>query len=263
MKLNAINTTGTKNTHTVSDAVFGFTVNQPLLAQAIRVYTYNEHQSTSRVKTRAEVRRTKKKWFKQKGTGNARHAARSAPIFVGGGVAHGPKGLSTANLSLSQQQKHQALKSALTVQIDSIIVTEGIENSNGKTSQAHKFLHAILADEPRTLVVIANRNDKVEQAFGNIQYVWVTTAEHVTALDVIAADKIIFSPEAITALENRMSAVKSAKKPMAKAATVKAPVVKKEKVVAPKVVAVKKAATVKKTAAPAKKVTKKPTATKK
>lgn len=253
MKLTAINTTGTKSTHTVSDAVFGFAVNQPLLAQAIRVYTYNEHQSTSRVKTRAEVRRTKKKWFKQKGTGNARHAARSAPIFVGGGVAHGPKGLSTANLSLSQQQKHQALKSALTVQIESIIVTEGIEASSGKTSQAHKFLHAILADEPRTLVVIANRNEKVEQAFGNIQYVWVTTAEHVTALDVIAADKIIFSPEAIIALENRMTVTKPTKRPVATAEVKKAPAVKKESVAAPK------AATVKKTAAPAKKVAKKTT----
>lgn len=252
MKLTAINTTGTKSTHTASDAVFGFAVNQPLLAQAIRVYTYNEHQSTSRVKTRAEVRRTKKKWFKQKGTGNARHAARSAPIFVGGGVAHGPKGLSTANLSLSQQQKHQALKSALTLQIDSIIVTEGIETSNGKTSQAHKFLHAILADEPRTLVVIANKNDKVEQAFGNIQYVLVTTAEHLTALDVVAADKIIFSPEAITALENRMSATKSVKKSVVQPVAV-APVVKKEKVATPK------ATTVKKETISAKKVTKKTT----
>lgn len=225
MKLTAISTTGTKGTHTASDAVFGVSVNEQLLAQAIRVYQYNDHQSTSRVKTRGEVIRTKKKWFKQKGTGNARHAQRSAPIFVGGGVAHGPKGLSTANLKLSQTQKRQALRSALSLQHEAVIVSDGIETIKSKTADAHKAISFIVDNQPRTLIVISNRNDVVERAFANIPYVLVTTAEHVTALDVCAADTIVFSPEGVKALEERISdnkvvaqaAPKKVVKPVAKA----------------------------------------------
>ena len=229
MKLTAISTTGTKGSHTASDVIFAGSVNDQLLAQAIRVYMANDHQSTSRVKTRAEIVRTKKKWFKQKGTGNARHAARSAPIFVGGGVAHGPKGLSTASLSLSQKQKHQALRSAFSLQTEAIIVSDGIEALDGKTAKAQKALQTILGDQARTLVILSNRNEKSERAMANIPYALVMTAEHVTAYDICAADKIIISPEAVTALEERIGG-KKAKKSEKKAvkAETKAAAVKTE-----------------------------------
>ncbi|MDQ5951091.1 MAG: large subunit ribosomal protein [Patescibacteria group bacterium] len=251
MKLTAINTTGTKSTVTVSDSVFGGPVRDQLLGQAVRVYTSNSHQGTSKVKTRAEVARTKKKWFKQKGTGNARHAARSAPIFVGGGVAHGPKGVRPANLTLSQQQKRQALKSALSLQSANIIVSEGVEKMSVKTAAAAKTLKNIVADPGLILLVISKWNADLEQGVRNIAFVKVTTAEHVTVMDVCSADNIIISPEAVEALSARVETKKRVTKTVAaeKKAPVKAE--KTEKKEAKPVV--------KKTAAPkaTKKVTKK------
>ena len=85
-----------------------------LLAQAIRVYQSNSHQKTSAVKTRGEVVGSTKKIYRQKGTGNARHGAKYAPVFVGGGIAHGPKAIRPANLKLSNADEidkdHDATK---------------------------------------------------------------------------------------------------------------------------------------------------------
>lgn len=221
MKLTAINTSGTKSTVTVSDAVFAAPARTQLLGQALRVYISNSHQGTSRVKTRSEVARTKKKWFKQKGTGNARHAQRSAPIFVGGGVAHGPKGLRPAPLTLSQKQKREALKAALSLQATHSIVSDGIEKLGVKTADAAKALKAIVADPGLVLVILANWNADVEQGMRNIPFVKVTTAEHVTVLDVCSADTVIISPEAVEALTARVETKNKTKKVAQTSATQK------------------------------------------
>lgn len=81
--------------------IFATKPNQALLAQAVQIYLARARQASAKVKTRSEVNRTKKKWFKQKGTGNARHGARTAGIFVGGGVAHGPNGQQHYKLNLA------------------------------------------------------------------------------------------------------------------------------------------------------------------
>lgn len=261
MKLTAINTTGTKSTITVSDDLFGAPVKNQLLGQALRVYTSNSHQDTSRVKTRAEVNRTKKKWFKQKGTGNARHAARSAPIFVGGGVAHGPKGIRPKNLTMSQKQKHQALKAAFSLQNANVIVSEGIESLGAKTATTSKTLKSISTAPGLMLLVISKWNADLEQGIRNISFVKVTTAEHVTALDVCSANTVVISPEAIEALTERVRV--KAKRTVAKIAAKKAKAVEKvatskKEAVKPAVnkeVDKKPAAKAKKAATPVKKTT--------
>src|SRR3990167_11555632 len=93
---------------------FGGDVNKALLAQAIHIYRDRTHAGNSKVKTRGEINLTTAKWYKQKGTGRARHGSQSAPIFVGGGVAHGPR---TRDFSLSMPQKMRkaALISALSL----------------------------------------------------------------------------------------------------------------------------------------------------
>ena len=86
MKLQVVHTSGKSTELEVLKSVFGEKPNTSLLAQALRVYQLNQRQGTAKVKTRSEVARTKKKWYKQKGTGGARHGARTPSIFVGGGV---------------------------------------------------------------------------------------------------------------------------------------------------------------------------------
>lgn len=88
--------------------------NKPLLTQAVRVFLANQRQGNASTKTRGEVHGTTKKVYKQKGTGRARHGAKKAPIFVGGGVAGGPKPRDYS-LKLNKQQKKIALICALTL----------------------------------------------------------------------------------------------------------------------------------------------------
>jgi len=94
--------------------IFAVKINESLMAQAVRVYLSNQRKSRTKTKSRGEIVLTKAKWFRQKGTGRARHGARSAPIFVGGGVAHGPTGEQNYHLKMSKKMKKQALFSALT-----------------------------------------------------------------------------------------------------------------------------------------------------
>lgn len=96
--------------------VFSVAVNKSLLAQAIRVYLVNQRQGNVKVKTRSEVIGSTKKIYRQKGTGKARHGAIKAPIFVGGGVAHGPK-QKDYNLKFNKKEKKIALFGALSIKL--------------------------------------------------------------------------------------------------------------------------------------------------
>ncbi|KKT36270.1 MAG: 50S ribosomal protein L4, partial [Candidatus Collierbacteria bacterium GW2011_GWA1_44_12] len=108
-----------KTTTTTSIApdfsVFNVEVSPSLISQAIYVYQANSHRGVAKAKTRGEVTASTRKIYKQKGTGNARHGAKSAPIFVGGGVVFGPTGLATPLKSFNQKMKLKALAGILTL----------------------------------------------------------------------------------------------------------------------------------------------------
>mgnify|MGYP001614747248 FL=1 len=118
-------------------------VNLDVLAQAIHVYRDRSHAGLSYAKTRSEVNRTTKKVYAQKGTGGARHGARSAPIFVGGGTTHGPKGIKR-ELKLSQAIAQRALDIALTVKAreGKVVVVDGLSTVK-KTSEVVKFVNLV------------------------------------------------------------------------------------------------------------------------
>ncbi len=213
MKVSSITTTGKEGSVTVSDALFGAPVNKALLSQAIRVYLSNARQGTSKVKTRSEVNLTKRKMYKQKGTGNARHGAQSAPIFVGGGVAHGPKGIENWDRSLSRTMKAKALISALSAQVSLVKVCADITSLSGKTKNAVSLLSSVM-DKSRVLVVLAERNELVERSLANLSNVILSTAALVNAHDISSAQAIVFEPKAIDLLEARVA--NSAKKKTSK-----------------------------------------------
>lgn len=96
----------------LSKEVFAVTANPSLLAQAVRVYLVNQRQGNVKVKTRGEVIGSTRKIYRQKGTGKARHGAIKAPIFVGGGIAHGPK-QKEYNLKFNKKERKIALFGAL------------------------------------------------------------------------------------------------------------------------------------------------------
>lgn len=212
MKLTKITPTGKNSEITVSDTLFAHAVNHQLLAQVVRVYLSNQRQGSSKAKTRSEVKRTKAKWYRQKGTGRARHGSQNAPIFVGGGVAHGPKGIENWNKTLTQKQRQAALISALSFRQDAVVVSDMPFETLGKTKHAARFLQSVGAGEQRCLLVLANPDAMVTRAFANVPLALVTTASRVTAYQVLLADQIIFSTEALGSLESRLLSPQSASK---------------------------------------------------
>lgn len=204
MQLQTRTATGKQGTLTVSEAVFGGPVNKTLLTQAIRVYMANERQGTSKVKTRAEVNLTKKKVYKQKGTGGARHAAKSAPIFVGGGVTHGPTGNQNWSLSLPQKQKHQALISALSWQNQAIQVVDGIETADGKTKEVAKMIIDAAPEARSIMLVIPTNSEEIRRSCRNIKNVIIIQAHELTALDVVRANSIIMTTATVKFLEKKL-----------------------------------------------------------
>lgn len=210
MKIKSITATNKLSTITVSDEVFGSKTNDQLLSQAIRVYLSNKRQGTSKVKTRGEVTGSRKKIWKQKGTGNARHGAKSAPIFVGGGVAHGPKGIENWDLKLSRHMKKKALIVALSLQVENIYASDNLTGMDGKTKTAATLLNELKISDKKVLIVVDDVNELVRRSFRNIKRVTVMQVSLLNALNIAYADAVIFSKDAIKSLETRL--VKKEKK---------------------------------------------------
>lgn len=189
-------------------------VNETLLAQAIRVYNFNSHQKTSKVKTRGEVEGSTKKIYRQKGTGNARHGARYAPIFVGGGIAHGPKGVRPHNLILPKKMRARALSSSLLLKLQSSMVSGlgELQSLKGKTSEVAQLLAAI-ADHPKrkVLVVTGTKVDSLYRGVKNLQDVMLKQADLVNALDLVYFDHLVITKDALDSLIDRASMKKAAK----------------------------------------------------
>lgn len=211
MKLTLLTPTGITGSTTVSDKLFGVDVKPTLLTQAARVYLANARQATSKVKTRSEINRTKKKWYRQKGTGGARHGARTANIFVGGGVAHGPDGSQNFDLNLTLRFKRQALALALTAQKDHCLVISEIVPLTNQTKMAAAFLKPAVKPGEKVLLVTKNHDAHIQKSVANLSYVTLRSAVMLNAYDVIRADKILFAPDSLTVIESKVTAVKKIK----------------------------------------------------
>jgi large subunit ribosomal protein L4 len=271
MKLTKVASSGLVSTITVSDDVFAVTPNEVLLAQAVRVYQANKRQGTSAAKTRSAVARTKAKVYKQKGTGNARHGSRNAPIFVGGGVAHGPKAEQNWTLQLPKNLKKQALATALTFQSENVQVVDRLAELDGKTRTAAAAITPLVSKSDRVLVILPESAQESVRPLYNIGQVLLSLAEYVTAYEILSADKILLHPGTISVLEARVAHLVKKQgtrvispKPAAAEKTVAAPKAAPAKKAAPEKSAAPKAAkkTAAKTAAPKKAAPKKTVAKK-
>lgn len=208
MQLPVIDSTSKNEKVRVNDVLFTDVVAEVLLAQAIRVYQANLRQGTSYTKTRSEVNRTKKKWYRQKGTGNARHGARTPSVFVGGGVSHGPRAIENWSLKMPQKSKLSALKSALTLQKDQLFLSKDLASLKGQTKVASDLLNKAATRDEKILVVLNKVSDLPMRALRNLENVLVCSAERLNALQVMSADKIVIDLTALKTLEERLSKVK-------------------------------------------------------
>lgn len=213
-------------------------VNQQALAQAVRVYTDHTHPSLSKVKTRGMVNISTRKIYRQKGTGNARHGAKSAPIFVGGGSAHGPKGLKRV-VSLSKSIKKTALVSALAIKAKEkgVVVVDGLGKLK-KASEASKLFNLVKKDlgrnsTSRVTVVLSESGNNL--AFRNIYNTFVYPVNSLNALRVVNGGIIMFDQDSLNYFES-----KKKEKPVVKSETKEAAAKKEVKKELPKKVTIKK-----------------------
>lgn len=191
-------------------SIFGVEVNKALLAQALRVYLNNQKGHFSNTKTRGEVEGSTRKIYKQKGTGRARHGGIRAPIFVGGGIALGPKSRKVI-LELPKKMKKASLISALSQKLldKQIYGLSGLDKATGKTSEIAKFIKNIKMKS--ALIVTGTSSELALRAASNIKSVNLISALELNALEVIKAQSLIFTKEAVEALEKKVSKEKETK----------------------------------------------------
>ncbi|MGB9706854.1 MAG: 50S ribosomal protein L4 [Microgenomates group bacterium] len=183
--------------------IFAAEINPQLMAQAVRVYLANQRKAYPKTKTRAEVNRTKAKWYRQKGTGRARHGSRAAPIFVGGGVAHGPKGNQNYKLKMPKKMRQAALFSALTSKFKNgdILVVKGLEKIAPKTKKIAETLEKLKVKGSKIILVLPKNFQNLILAARNIENLKFVLASSLNTYEVLASDKLIFLPEGIKKLK--------------------------------------------------------------
>jgi large subunit ribosomal protein L4 len=204
MKVPVVDVKGNKvKDITLSDAVFKIKPNKELLGQYLRVYLANQRQGTAHTKTRSEVSGGGKKPWRQKGTGRARHGSIRSPIWVGGGVAHGPRAKSW-RMVISKKQRRLAMKSAMSQAFNEgkVSVVDDIKMTSHKTKEVKGALANILSPK-NTLIVWLDEDTNLMRGCRNLKSVELKSATNLNAYEVLRYNKVVMSEQAAKYLEGK------------------------------------------------------------
>ncbi len=199
MQVPVVDTAGKEvSTIELPASIFEAKVNVGLMHQALVRQLANARQGTHKTKSRSEVARTTAKIYRQKGTGNARHGSRRAPIFVGGGVAHGPKPRDYSK-RMPRKMRRAALRSALTVKATNgnLIVVDDIRMDAPKTKEMNSIMRTLAGGSNSALLVIPSRNTAVERSARNLADVKALHAPYLNIRDLLGHDKLILTSAAL------------------------------------------------------------------
>jgi large subunit ribosomal protein L4 len=202
MKVNVKNFDG-ENVEELSlnDQVFAIEPNTVVMHQALVRQQANARLGTHKTKTRGEVRGTTAKWYRQKGTGRARHGDRKANIFVGGGQVHKPRPRSYTK-NMPRKMRRLALRSALSAKAaaDEIIVLDELSFDKPATTQVLKLLDN-LEIEGSAVILLPERNENVEKSARNLQDVKTLRASYLNIRDLLGYDFVIMPKSAVSVVE--------------------------------------------------------------
>ncbi len=181
--------------------IFGVEINTGLMHQAYVRQMANARLGTHKTKTRSEIRMTKAKWYRQKGTGRARHGAKSAPIFVGGGVAHGPRPRRYTK-DMPRKMRQQAIRSTLSAlaRDDQLVFVDAFNMETPKTKAVVEALHKLVGDNS-ALVLLADSNDNVERSIRNLPDAMYLRANYLNVRDLLKYDKVIVPLDALETIQ--------------------------------------------------------------
>jgi large subunit ribosomal protein L4 len=185
----------------LQDSIFEAPINEPLMHQYVVRQMANARAGTHKAKSRGEINRTKAKWYRQKGTGRARHGSRNAPIFVGGGVAHGPQPR-RYDKRMPRKMRRAALRSALSVKAagQQIVVIDKMEIEAPRTKQMVSMLKNIGAGES-VLILLSEKDDAVKRSVRNLPQVKTLLANYVNVRDLLKYDKVVIPVGALEIIE--------------------------------------------------------------
>lgn len=184
---------------TLPKSVFAVEVrNHELLKLAYDSYLANNRLASATTKQRGEVRGGGKKPWRQKGTGRARFGSIRNPIWRGGGIVFGPRGNENYTKKISKTSKRVALRQALTVKSDKVLVAD--IKTTGKTAEVAKFLKENNLN--RRVLIIAEKTDELIRATNNISEALLVSPMYLNVFDILNADHIVIAPKAIETIEN-------------------------------------------------------------
>jgi len=207
MKINKINIDGKKNSIEVLDTVFAARINKQLVSNVLYKTNANYKGRSAKTKQQNEIKGSTSKIYAQKGTGNARHASRKAPIFVGGGVAHGPKGRTKyKKRKLNKSEKKISIASMITEKNNNnnLIIFDDFKEKILKTKEMNQIL--IKFEATNSIMIIDKESmNNIYKSIKNIPNVKITDANHFSSFDLAKYKKVILTETSVKELEKRYS----------------------------------------------------------
>ena len=207
MKIDKLKLDGKKTSIEVLDKIFSAKVNDRLVSSVLYKTNANYKKRHAKTKQQNEVSGPTSKIYAQKGTGNARHASRKAPIFVGGGIAHGPKGeLSYKTRKLNKSEKKNSIASLISAknQGKNLLIFSDFNTEIKKTKEMNLIVKKF---ELKNSLIILDKTskEKIEKATRNIPNIKVTDINHFSAFDIVKFEKVVFTESSVKELEKRYS----------------------------------------------------------
>ena len=205
MKIDKLSIDGKKVPIDISEKIVGAKINNKLVSNVLYKTNANYKGRKAKTKQKNEITGSTSKIYAQKGTGNARHASKKAPIFVGGGIAHGPKGESNyKKRKLNKSEKKLSIVSLLTKKnkLNDLIIFDDFGKSIIKTKEMNNILTRF---EAKNSIIIADLKSKnnIFKSVRNIPNVKITDINHFSAYDLAKFKKVIFTETSIKELEKR------------------------------------------------------------
>ena len=207
MKIKVINIEGKKvNDLELSDKIFSLTPNKDMIKSLVDWQLNHFKPRTAKTKQRGEIKGSTAKIYAQKGTGGARHSSRKAPIFVGGGVAHGPKGNVYKIKKINKKVRKLGLFHILSqkYKVNSLFVVEDFKNEIKKTKTFNQFIEK---NKLKNSLIIPDRNSKLKiiKSARNIPNLKIIEQEGANVYDILKYKNIVFTISSIKTFQDRIS----------------------------------------------------------
>ena len=182
--------------------IFEAKINIGLMHQAFVRQMANARQGSHNTRSRSEIRATGAKWYRQKGTGRARHGAQSAPIFVGGGLAFGPKPRDYSK-KMPKKMRRGAIRSTLSalVRDEQLVLVDQLD-VNAPNTKAMRSLIETLVGNQSALIVLTAEQKAVRKSVSNLPNAHTLVANYLNVRDLLKYDKVIMTLEALEVVKS-------------------------------------------------------------